>query len=100
MPRGRPVIALGLALGVIGALAGGLAWLLDIPKPPPGASRAARLYYGFCAECHGADGRGSWRAMLFRSEERRVGEECRSRWLPYHLKKKKSILIATIRTMT
>ncbi|OLC15896.1 MAG: hypothetical protein AUH29_06800 [Candidatus Rokubacteria bacterium 13_1_40CM_69_27] len=65
MPRGRPVIALGLALGVIGALAGGLAWLLDIPKPPPGASRAARLYYGFCAECHGADGRGSWRAMLF-----------------------------------
>src|SRR5258705_3423074 len=23
-----------------------------------------------------------------RSEERRVGEECRSRWLPYHLKKK------------
>src|SRR3989442_6337286 len=64
MPRGRPVIALGLALGVIGALAGGLAWLLDIPKPPPGASRAARLYYGFCAECHGTDGRGSWRAML------------------------------------
>src|SRR3989449_11267206 len=24
-----------------------------------------------------------------RSEERRVGEECRSRWAPYHLKKKK-----------
>src|SRR2546430_17227671 len=23
-----------------------------------------------------------------RSEERRVGEECRSRWAPYHLKKK------------
>src|SRR2546429_9892309 len=23
-----------------------------------------------------------------RSEERRVGEECRSRWSPYHLKKK------------
>src|SRR3712207_9380567 len=27
-----------------------------------------------------------WRA---RSEERRVGKECRSRWAPYHLKKKK-----------
>src|SRR3712207_8927976 len=27
---------------------------------------------------------------LGRSEERRVGEECRSRWSPYHLKKKKS----------
>src|SRR5256886_12929133 len=25
-----------------------------------------------------------------RSEERRVGKECRSRWVPYHLKKKKS----------
>src|SRR5258708_36471851 len=24
-----------------------------------------------------------------RSEERRVGEECRSRWSPYHLKKKR-----------
>src|SRR5256885_7678714 len=23
-------------------------------------------------------------AMLFRSEERRVGKECRSRWSPYH----------------
>src|SRR6266436_5474304 len=26
---------------------------------------------------------------LRRSEERRVGKECRSRWSPYHLKKKK-----------
>src|SRR3989442_6452062 len=26
-----------------------------------------------------------------RSEERRVGKECRSRWSPYHLKKKKKI---------
>src|SRR5256885_15640498 len=33
------------------------------------------------------------RAVLHstRSEERRVGEECRSRWSPYHLKKKKKI---------
>src|SRR2546430_14510215 len=27
--------------------------------------------------------------MRSRSEERRVGKECRSRWSPYHLKKKK-----------
>src|SRR3982751_7081905 len=27
--------------------------------------------------------------FLDRSEERRVGKECRSRWSPYHLKKKK-----------
>src|SRR2546430_9881769 len=26
--------------------------------------------------------------MLLRSEERRVGKECRSRWSPYHYKKK------------
>src|SRR3712207_9355341 len=29
-------------------------------------------------------------AALTRSEERRVGKECRSRWSPYHLKKKKT----------
>src|SRR2546429_9419007 len=28
-----------------------------------------------------------------RSEERRVGEECRSRWSPYHLKKKKKDVV-------
>src|ERR1035441_9496897 len=29
-------------------------------------------------------GTGGWRAALKRSEERRVGKECRSRWSPYH----------------
>src|SRR5688572_31965164 len=29
------------------------------------------------------------RAVAHRSEERRVGKECRSRWSPYHEKKKK-----------
>ena len=28
--------------------------------PPP-----QRAYLTYCAECHGADGRGSWRATLF-----------------------------------
>src|SRR3954449_4667303 len=28
-----------------------------------------------------------FRRVIFRSEERRVGQECRSRWSPYHLKK-------------
>src|SRR5256885_12056709 len=40
----------------------------------------------------GADASGT--AFVFfsiRSEERRVGKECRSRWSPYHLKKKKKI---------
>src|SRR5260370_38870469 len=30
--------------------------------------------------------------QIVRSEERRVGKECRSRWSPYHLKKKKAYL--------
>src|SRR3989441_12693578 len=31
-----------------------------------------------------------WRdRLLTRSEERRVGKECRSRWSPYHYKKKR-----------
>src|SRR5688572_33089113 len=30
------------------------------------------------------------RSMDARSEERRVGKECRSRWSPYHKKKKKN----------
>lgn len=63
--RRRPVIALVLALIGIGLFAGGLAWLLEPPRPPRGAARAARLYYEFCVPCHGADGRGSWRAVLF-----------------------------------
>src|SRR6266849_7157558 len=29
-----------------------------------------------------------WRPATSRSEERRVGKECRSRWSPYHEKKK------------
>src|SRR3712207_9097427 len=32
----------------------------------------------------------------FRSEERRVGKECRSRWSPYHYKKKKYIWSTTL----
>ena len=33
---------------------------------------------------YGVDGEGSFRAAVERSEERRVGKECRSRWSPYH----------------
>ena len=54
-----------MVLAAIGAFTGGLAWLLDTPKPPAGAPRAERLYLGLCATCHGRDGRGSWSAALF-----------------------------------
>ena len=61
----RPLLALLVALAAIGGFTAGLAWLLDSPRPPAGASRAERLYLGLCSTCHGADGRGSWRAALF-----------------------------------
>lgn len=61
----RPVIALVVILLALGLFASGLAWMLDTPKPPPGTPRVERLYLGLCATCHGADGRGSWRATVF-----------------------------------
>lgn len=61
----RPLLALLIVLAALGVFAGGLAWLLDTPQPPAGASSAERLYLGLCSTCHGADGHGSWRAALF-----------------------------------
>jgi len=47
-------------------LTGSVFGLLLLPHPvPKTASPAQRLYLTHCAECHGADGRGSWRASLF-----------------------------------
>jgi mono/diheme cytochrome c family protein len=61
----RPFVALLIVLAAIGVFTGGLAWLLDTPPPPAGASRAERLYLGLGSTCHAADGQGSWRAALF-----------------------------------
>src|SRR5437588_12345764 len=61
----RGVLILVAAVATIGLFAGGLAWLLADPRPPAGAPRTQRLYYAYCAQCHGVDGRGSWRAALF-----------------------------------
>jgi mono/diheme cytochrome c family protein len=61
----RPAIALLVILVGLGLFASGLAWVLDTPRPPSGASRIERLYLGLCATCHGADGHGSWRARVF-----------------------------------
>ena len=66
MRRGlRPLLALALAIALLGVFAAGLAAVLDTPRARPGAPRAERLFVTLCAECHGADGRGSWRAALF-----------------------------------
>lgn len=61
----RPLVVLGLAVAVIGLFTGGLAWVLDTPRPPAGAGRTERVYAALCASCHGMDGQGSWRAALF-----------------------------------
>ena len=61
----RGVLILLAAVAAVGLLTGGLAWLLTDARPPARASRAQRLYYAYCVECHGVDGRGSWRASLF-----------------------------------
>src|SRR5436853_6340286 len=61
----RPLLALVLAIAAIGVFTAGLAALLDTPRPPRGASRGERIYYGLCVTCHGPDGRGCWRASLF-----------------------------------
>lgn len=61
----RPFVALVVSLAAIGFFTGGVAWLLDTPRPRPGATRGERLYMTLCAPCHGEDGRGSWRAALF-----------------------------------
>ena len=54
----------------------------------PGALDRAELiqnYYGFAAPISGAElERQGIEGAKARSEERRVGKECRSRWSPYH----------------
>ena len=61
----RSLLGFAAALAAIGLFAGGLAWLLDTPQAPAGASRGQRIYYALCVSCHGVTGRGSWRATLF-----------------------------------
>ena len=47
-------------------LLGSLIAMLVLPHPvPKQATAAQRLYLANCATCHGADGRGSWRATVF-----------------------------------
>lgn len=46
-------------------LVGSLGAVLFAPHPIPlSATPAQRLYLERCAHCHGADGKGSWRATL------------------------------------
>src|SRR5947209_15209964 len=49
-------------------------------QPPGDRSYRHGVVHQLFRSCHGA-----------RSEERRVGKECRYRWAPYHEKKKKIV---------
>src|SRR4051812_49940948 len=51
---------------------------------------AARYYQGLAALRAGNTAQAT--EDFTRSEERRVGKECRSRWSPYHLKKKTKLM--------
>src|SRR5689334_24811496 len=50
------------------------------------------LEYNIPSLCFGASGAAmhGFNEYVERSEERRVGKECRSRWSPYHEKKKRN----------
>jgi mono/diheme cytochrome c family protein len=60
--RARLAVAAALAIVVIVVL---LVLELRGPGSPNDASEAGRLWMEACAPCHGADGRGSWRATAF-----------------------------------
>src|SRR5690348_17838615 len=49
-----------------------------------------------CASYH----EGSFDGWLIRSEERRVGKECRSRWSPHHQKKKNETKSSLLQSTT
>jgi mono/diheme cytochrome c family protein len=61
----RPTLVLLGATLVVGLLAVLVARAVEETRPPPGASLGERVYYRYCVDCHGRDGRGSWRARIF-----------------------------------
>ena len=64
MPR-PPVTRLVVLAVALVAVAGLLAWLVRGQPLPAGASRVERVFHEYCADCHGRDGRGSWRSVVF-----------------------------------
>src|SRR5256885_9134045 len=56
-------------------------------KPEELAASTSRAFLGLqvrCAQCHDHPFAAWKQSDFWRSEERRVGKECRSRWSPYH----------------
>ena len=79
------VVASALVGGAMNSIAGGGTLLtfptlvaLGIPPINANATSTVALWPGALGSMWG------YRDELTRSEERRVGKECRSRWSPYH----------------
>jgi mono/diheme cytochrome c family protein len=72
-------LALVLFTAAIAAVAGLVARAVQETTPPTGASLGERVYYRYCVDCHGRDGRGSWRAtiMLIRPGDLSNGDRMR-----------------------
>jgi len=57
---------------------------LDATSTTPTPLPVVRAMTEYFEEYNANTGRGAYSLVLRRSEERRVGKECRSRWSPYH----------------
>jgi mono/diheme cytochrome c family protein len=61
----RTLVTLAVAIVGVAAVASVLTSMSRSSAPPPAATRGQQLYLELCADCHGKEGRGSWRATLF-----------------------------------
>src|SRR6266849_7302900 len=64
-------------------------WSSDVCSSDLGSTRVIR-----CSSFAHFSSRSAALPPAQRSEERRVGKECRSRWSPYHYKKNKHVNVA------
>jgi mono/diheme cytochrome c family protein len=75
----RPALVLIAFAAVIGLTAVLVAVAVQETPPPPGASLGERIYYRYCVDCHGRDGRGSWRATIFLIRPGDLSDQARMR---------------------
>ena len=90
MPRKQKIVIIGSGLGGLscGVLLAKRGFAVEVLEqaPQPGGClqcferKGARFETGM----HFVGGAGKGQTLWRRSEERRVGKECRSRWSPYH----------------